>query len=52
VTPGFPSWPAPLQAFALVVNPKLGLRQQWFSKKNMVKTPSKKDKLKTPNQNG
>ncbi len=28
VTPGLPSWPAPLQAFALVVNPRLGLRHQ------------------------
>jgi hypothetical protein len=26
VTPGLPSWPAPLQAFALVTNPRLGLR--------------------------
>jgi hypothetical protein len=25
--PGLPSWPAPLQAFTLVVNPALGLRQ-------------------------
>jgi len=52
VTLGLPFWPAPLQAFALVASPRLGLRQQWFSKKNMVKTPSKKDKPKTPNQNG
>jgi len=28
VTPGLHSWPAPLQALALVVSPKLGLRQQ------------------------
>jgi hypothetical protein len=27
VTPGLHFWPAPLQAFALVVNPRLGLRK-------------------------
>jgi hypothetical protein len=27
VTPKLPSWPAPLQALALVASPRLGLRQ-------------------------
>ncbi len=30
VTPGLPSRPAPLQAFALVVSPRLGLRHWWL----------------------
>jgi hypothetical protein len=29
VTPGPPSWPATLQALALVTSPKLSLRQLW-----------------------
>jgi hypothetical protein len=28
VTPGLPSWPAPLQALALVANPKFGLQHK------------------------
>jgi hypothetical protein len=30
VTLKLPSWPTPLQALALVVNPKLGLQQLWY----------------------
>jgi hypothetical protein len=30
MTPKLPFWPAPLQALALVVNPRLGLRQFKF----------------------
>jgi hypothetical protein len=29
VTPELPSWPTPLQAFALVASPRLGLQQLW-----------------------
>jgi hypothetical protein len=32
VTPGLHSWPAPLQAFALVASPRLGLRQICYYK--------------------
>jgi hypothetical protein len=32
VTPKLPSWPAPLQALALVASPKLGLRQMQYMK--------------------
>jgi len=31
VIPRIPSWFATLQALAFVVNPRLGLRQQWFN---------------------
>jgi len=31
VAPGLPSWLAPLQAFALVVSPRLGLQHKEFN---------------------
>jgi hypothetical protein len=39
VTPGSPSWPTTFQPLALVVTPRLGLRQLWSKERPGIKLP-------------